>query len=120
VKRHPRRLEPVIKKVPVVDPVEVLKQSSRNPVDIEEKTEEVPDYDIVYEAQCILKQRQRNRGKREFLVHWADPAPTDSWTKEDNVSDALLAHWRMSHNQKGLKRKWVNLSLISVNCFDEA
>jgi len=30
------------------------------------------------------------------------------------VSDALLAHWFITHNQKGLKRKRLNLALINV------
>jgi len=68
----------------------------------------------MYEAQCILKQRQRKKGRREFIVRWADPTATDLWTKEDEVSDVLLAHWLISHNQKGSKPKRLNLALIRV------
>jgi len=68
----------------------------------------------MYEAQCILKQRQRKGGRHQFLVKWADHTSTDSWCDENDVSDALLAHWFITHNQKGLKRKRLNLAIIDV------
>jgi len=58
--------------------------------DITEKNE-VPD-EVMYEARCMLRQRQRKGGKRQFLVQWADESSTDSWCNENDVSDALLAH----------------------------
>jgi len=64
---------------------------------------------------CILKQRQPKGGRRQFLVKWADVSSTDSWCDENEVSDALLAHWFITHNQKGSKRKRVNLALINMS-----
>jgi len=69
----------------------------------------------MYEAQCILKQRLRKGGKRQFLVKWADQTSTDSWCNKDDVSDALLARWFIMHNQKGLKRKKLNVALINIS-----
>jgi len=48
-------------------------------------------------------------------VNWADQSSTDSWCNEDEVSDALLAHWFTTHNQKGLKRKKLNVALINMS-----
>jgi len=79
-----------------------------NPAAVTEDTE-VPDDEVMYEARCILKQMQRKGGQRQFLVKWADESVTDSWCNEDDVSDALLAHWFIMHNQKGL-----NLALIGM------
>jgi len=76
---------------------------------------EVPEPDTMYEAQCILKQRQRKGGRRQFFVKWADQSSTDSWCDENDVSDALLTHWFITHNQKGLKRKRLHLALINVS-----
>jgi len=84
------------------------------PADNNEDTE-TPDPDTMYEAQCILKQRLRKGGKRQFLVKWADQTSTDSWCNKDDVSDALLARWFIMHNQKGLKRKKLNVALINIS-----
>jgi len=34
-----------------------------------------PDYDTMYAAECIPKQRSRKGERREFLVRWIDPTP---------------------------------------------
>jgi len=69
----------------------------------------------MYEAQFILKQRQRKGERRQFLVKWTDQSSTDAWCDENDVSEALLAHWFITHNQKGLKRKRLNLALINMS-----
>jgi len=38
-----------------------------------------------------------------------------SWCDENDVSDVLLAHWFIAHNQKGLKRKRLNVTLINLS-----
>jgi len=83
------------------------------PAEIDEDNE-VLDLDTMYEAQCILKQRLRKGAKHQFLAKWADQTSTDSWCDKIDVSDALLANWFSTHNQKGLKRKRLNLALINV------
>jgi len=83
------------------------------PTEIDEE-DEVPDSKTVFAAKCIMKQRQRKGGRRQFLVRWADETSTDSWCEEENVSDALLAHCFITHNQKGLKKKRLNVALIDV------
>jgi len=105
--------ESAAKETPVAGPVEDGQELAGNPATITGDTE-VPDDDVMYEARCILKQRQRKGGKRQFLVKWADDAATDFWCNEHDVSDALLAHWFITHNQKGLKRKRLNLALIGM------
>jgi len=76
--------------------------------------ESPPDTDIMYEAECILKQRTRKGGKKEFLVRWVDKDARDTWTKESDLSDALFLHWWTSHTRAGTKRKGMNISLISA------
>jgi len=68
----------------------------------------------MYEAQCILKQRLRKSGKRQFLVKWTDQTSANSWCNEIDVYDALLENWFSTHNQKGLKRNRLNVALINV------
>jgi len=75
---------------------------------------EVSDPDTMYEAQCILKQRQRKRGRHQFLVKWPNQSSTDFSCDENDVSDALLAHWFIDHYQKGLKKKRLNSALIEM------
>jgi len=87
---------------------------AKKPAEIDEDNE-VPDPETVYEAQGIVKQRRRKGGKRQFLVKWAEETYPDSWCDECDVSDALLAHWFIAHNQKGLKRKKLNVSLVSMS-----
>jgi len=55
--------------------------------------ENTPDFDIMYEAECILKQSNQKGGKREYLVRWADKNATDTGTKEEDLSDDFLLHW---------------------------
>jgi len=76
--------------------------------------EEPPDFDIMYEAECILKQRNQRGGRREFLVRWMDRDATDSWTKERDVSDDLLLHWWTTHTRRGTLRKNVSISCIDA------
>jgi len=58
VKNRKSRLEPVTDKAPVIKPTQGEQERVDKPADIDEDTE-VPDPDTMYEAQCILKQRQR-------------------------------------------------------------
>jgi len=97
------------------DPVPVLEQEGENTPGKIDEDNEVPDPDTVYQAKCIVKQRQRKRGRRQFLVKWADETSEDSWCDEIDVSDALLAHWFIAQNQKGLKRKKLKVALINVS-----
>jgi len=69
------------------------------------KVENMPEFDIRYEAECILKQRNTKDGQREFLVRWADKSATDAWTKEEYLSDGLLFRWWRTHTRKGNLRK---------------
>jgi len=105
--------EPVIDKAPIVEPTRGEQGGVDKRAEINEDNE-VPDPDTMYEAQCILKQRLRKGGKRQFLVKLADQTSTDSWSDEIDVSDALLAHWFIMHKQKGLNRKRLNLAIIYV------
>jgi len=75
--------KPKSRSKPVTDnaPVKKSTQSEQGGDDILaeiDKDTEVPDADTVYEAQCILKQRQRKVGRRQFIVKWADLSSTDS------------------------------------------
>jgi len=92
--------------------VEGLPGVAGHSADIPEK-DEVSD-EVMFEARCILRQRQRKGAKRQFFVKWADESSTDSWCNEDDVSDALLAHWFITHNPKGLKQKRLNLAKIGM------
>jgi len=74
--------------------------------------ENTPDFDIMFEAECILKQRNQKGGRREFLVRWADKNLTDTWTKEDDLSDDLLLHWWSTHTRRGTLRKNLSISLL--------
>jgi len=76
--------------------------------------ENMPDFDIMYEAECILKQRNQKGGRREFLVRWADKNVTDTWTKEEDLSDDLLLHWWSTHTRRGTLRKNLSISLIDT------
>jgi len=100
--------------VPVLEPLR-KEQDGENTLGEIDEDNEVPDPDTVYEAKCIVKQRQRKGGRRQFLVKWADETSEDSWCDEIDVSDALLAHWFSAHNQKGLKRKKLMVALINVS-----
>jgi len=40
--------------------------------------ENTHDFDTMYEAECILKQRNLKDGRRECLVWWADKNATDT------------------------------------------
>jgi len=76
-----------------------------------------PDYDTMYAAECILKQRSREGGRKEFLVRWMEPDAEDTWAKEDDLSDHLLLHWWSTHTKKGTLRKVnreVQVSLINA------
>jgi len=105
--------EPVAVRAPIIEPTQGEQAGIDNPAEIDEDNE-VPDLDTMYEAQCILKQRLRKGEKRQFLVKWADQTSTDSWCDEIDVSDALLANRFITHNQKGLKRKRLNVALMNV------
>jgi len=69
--------EPVADKAPIMEPTQGEQTGVDNPAEIDEDND-VPDPDTMYEAQCILKQRLRKGGKRQFLVKWADQTSTDS------------------------------------------
>jgi len=112
VKKPKSRLKSVTDKAPVKESTQ-SEQIGVELAEIDEDTE-VPDPDTMNKAHRILKQRQRKGGRRQFLVKWADQSSTDSWCDENDVSDALLAHWFITHNQKGLKRKKLNLAIINV------
>jgi len=56
------------------------------------KGEKSPDFDIMYEAERILKQRNKKNGTREFMIRWVSKNATDSWAKEQDISDELLLH----------------------------
>jgi len=86
---------------PVVTQLEVLDEPGST--DDEETEVPLPDMDIMYEAECILKQRRKKGGKKEFLVRWVDKEARDTWTIEEDVSDALLLHWWTSHTRTGTK-----------------
>jgi len=77
-------------------------------------TENTPDFDIMYEAECILKQRNQKGGRREFLVRWADKNATDTWTIEENLSDDLLLHWWSTHTFRGTLRENLSISFIDA------
>jgi len=113
VKNRKAGREPIAYKAPTIKSTQGKLAGVDKPAEIDEDNE-VPDPDTMYEAQCFLKQRQRKGGRRQFLVKWSDQTSRDSWCDEIDVSDALLAHWFITHNQKGLKRKWLNLALINV------
>jgi len=101
-------------KVPVAGSPQGEPTEDARPAKINEDTK-IPDPDTMYEAQCILKQRLRKGGNHQFLVKWANQSSTDCWCNEDDVSDALLAHWFVTHNQKGLKMKKLNVALINTS-----
>jgi len=104
VKRLKSHLKSVNDKAPVKESMQSEQERVDKLAEIDEDTE-VPDPDTMYEAQCKLKQRQRKGGRRQFLVKWMDQSSTDSWCDENDVSDALLPHWFINHNQKGLEKK---------------
>jgi len=64
--------------------------------------ESTPDFDIMYEAECILKQRNQKSKRRGFLIRWAEKNATDTWTKEEDLSDDLLLHWWSTHTHAGV------------------
>jgi len=77
-----------------------------------------PDYDTMYAAECILKQRSRKKGRREFLVRWIEPDAEDTWTKKADLSDDLLLHWWSTHTRKETLRnrnKEVQVSFINAS-----
>jgi len=113
VKNRKAGREPVTEKVAITKPTHGEQEGLDKPADIDEDTE-VPDPDTMYEAQCILKQKQRKGGRRQFLEKWVDQSSANSWCDENDVSEALLAHWFIVHNQKGLKRKRLNLALLNM------
>jgi len=77
---------------------------------------QMPDMDIMYESECILKQQTKKGEKREFLVRWVEKEARDTWTKEADLSDALLLHWWTTHTRTATKRKGLKISLISAPC----
>jgi len=113
MKNHKAGLKPGANRAPIIVPTQGEQAGIVKPAEIDEDTE-IPDPDTMYEAQCILKQRLRKGGKRQFLVKWADMSSTDYFCDEIDVFDVLLAHWFITHIQKGLKRKRLNLALINV------
>jgi len=115
VKKPKSRLKSVTNNAPVKESMQSEQGGIDKLAEIDKDTK-VPDLDTMYEAQCILKQRQRKGGRRQFLVKWAGQSSTDSWCDENDASDALLAHWFITHNQKGLKQKRLNLALIKLMC----
>jgi len=63
--------KPVANKAPIIELTQVEQAGVDNPAEIDEDNK-VSDPDTMYEAQCILKQRLRKGGKRQFLVKWVD------------------------------------------------
>jgi len=114
VKEPKSRLKSVTDKAPVKESTQSKEIGVDKLVEIDEDSK-VLDPDTMYEAQCLLKQRQRKGRRRQFLVKWADQSSTDSWCDENDVSEALLAHWFITHNQNGLKKKKLNIALINVS-----
>jgi len=113
VKKPKSRLKPVTDKASVKELTQSELGGGDKLAEIDVDTE-VSDPDTMYEAKCILKQRQQKGGRHQFLVKWANQFSTGSWCEENDVSDALLAHWFTTHNQKGLKRKRLNLELLNM------
>jgi len=79
------------------------------------KGEKSTDFDIMYEAERILKQRNKKNGTREFLVRWVSKNATDSCAKEQDISDKLLLHWWSTHTRKGALRKNLDISLVGTS-----
>jgi len=72
------------------------------------------DFDIMYEAECILKLRNQKGGRLEFLVWWADKNATDTWTKKEDLSVDLLLHWWSTHTRRGTLKKNLSISFIDA------
>jgi len=104
--------DPTIDNKPLVTQMEVPTDLGSS--DDEEARTELLDMDIMYEAECILKQKTRKGGKMEFLVRWVDKEARDTWTKETDLSDAVLLQWRTTHTRTGTKRKGSKISLINT------
>jgi len=61
------------KQVPITVPTETLETPTEVPTTTDPllnsaDLEQPPDFDIMYEAECIMKQRNQRGGRREFLV----------------------------------------------------
>jgi len=66
--KNPRsRLIPVTDKAPVKESTQSEQEGVDKLTEIDEDTE-VLDPDTMYEAQCILKQRQQKGGRRQFIL----------------------------------------------------
>jgi len=94
-------------------PETIIPNLADTPRDLLEE-ENLADFDIMYEAECIVKQRSQKGGRRKFLVRWADKNATDTWIKEQDVSDDLLLHWWSTHTRKGALRKNLCISLVEA------
>jgi len=69
----------------------------------------------MYDVECILGQREKKGGRKQFLVRWMDRLATDSWVLEADITDDLLEGWWSTHTRRGtLKKRGVHLSMISV------
>jgi len=77
VKKPKSRLKSVTDKATIKETTQSEQIGVDKLAEIDEDNE-VPDSDTMYEAQCIMKQRQRKGGRRQFLVKWANQTSTDS------------------------------------------
>jgi len=69
----------------------------------------------MYEAERILKQRIKENGTREFLVQWVSKNATDSWVKEQDISDELLHYWWGTHTRKGALRMDLDIAVVGTS-----
>ena len=66
-----------------------------------EPTESSEEYFL---AKKILKQKTV-QGTKWYLIRWEDENSENTWSKESDVTDALLKAWHRTHTKKGKLRK---------------
>jgi len=72
---------------------------------------------VFYDALKIIKQRTEN-GKMWYIIRWADPTASDSWSLENDDTDLLNDKYYETHTKPGKVRKRP-LKLVALAVINE-